>query len=122
MAKATPETKAKGEFKKLVGEFQKLYPGAIRVTFNAGGTFGNTRLDVDGVAFGHAFTVELKRFDGQGKLTTRQKVDLDEYHAAGALAMVVDSHESLVKFAAFLHAAAKHPAPMYQRNLVTPRD
>lgn len=95
---ATPEVRAKErikrELKKVLDERRLPH----KLHWNGGAPTGTPRLDFDGVIAGHPFYVEVKRFDGEGKLNARQKMDLREYANAGAFSMVIDDEESLARF------------------------
>lgn len=97
-----PEVRAKERIKKLVAQILQARGLKAKIVWNAGTGMGLPRLDCDGVVAGHPFAIEVKRFDGKGKLTGRQKMDLREYNDAGAFAMVVDDEESLAVFAHWL--------------------
>lgn len=101
---ATPETKAKQAVKKVLDEFKGTLK--MKLTWNAGAAFGPATLDCTGVIAGVAFAIEVKRLDGQGKLTARQFADLCEYRDAGAVAMVIEDAEGLEHLRACLRALA----------------
>lgn len=67
-----------------------------KLVYNAGAAFGVPTVDVTGVIAGWPVAIELKRFDGKGKLTGRQRADLTEFDDAGAATWVVDSERSMM--------------------------
>ena len=75
--------------------------------WNAGAAYGEARLDCDGPVEGCAVAIEVKRFDGKGTLTTRQKVDMRAYRAAGAHVFLIDDEASMQKFFAWCEEAMK---------------
>lgn len=102
---STPEAKFKLRIKRRLDAIRHRHvdnrddSGALYYTFAGGSAYGGaTGIDLTGCIKGRYFAVEIKRPDGQGKLTTRQKITLDEVTAAGGFAMVVDSEESLERF------------------------
>lgn len=125
MTKRTPETAAKDVVKATIKQVLRdlgAPPTAIKATWNAGARFGHPRLDLDGVAFGHPFAVELKRFDGKGKTTLRQRVDLAEYWAAGAFSMVIEDMIGVGLFEQFLRYCAANPTQRYLDHQNYPED
>lgn len=112
---ATPEARDKARIKKRVAEALKVRQLPAKMHWNAGTGLGVPRLDFDGVIAGHPFYVEVKRFDGLGKLTARQSSDLRDYKEAGALAMVIDSEETLEQFVSWIlllePRSETHPVP-----------
>lgn len=100
---ATPETKAKREIQEVLKGFAKRGL-KMKLTWNAGAAFGSATVDCTGVIGGIAVAIEVKRFDGKGKLTARQALDLNEFREAGAVAMLIDSPEALVHLTGFLNA------------------
>lgn len=114
MAKKTPENEAKARVKDLLDAYRKLGV-KMKLTWNAGAAFGPATVDCTGVIAGTSVAFELKRFDGKGKLTARQRLDLREYYEAGAVAMVLDSEQSLDHLRLFLQARLVNPAvPVYR--------
>lgn len=97
MAKETPETRVKNMFKQRVQIALTDRGLTHKLTYNAGAAFGVATLDCTGTICGWSVAFEFKRFDGKGKLTARQKLDLQEYAAAGAITMVIDSEAKLDK-------------------------
>lgn len=98
---ATPETKAKRRIQNLLADFRKQgLP--MKLTWNAGAAFGSATVDCTGVIDGTPMAIEVKRFDGRGKVTARQVADLREFHAAGAVTMLIDGEQSFAHLEAFL--------------------
>lgn len=111
---ATPETKAKRKIQDTIKEFCKTHGLKTKLTWNAGAAYGSATVDCTGVIAGVAVAIEVKRFDGRGKLTARQLADLREFKEAGAVAFVIDSDESLAHFVMFLGSrVADHTVPAY---------
>lgn len=75
---------------------------AFKIHWNGGALVGNPRLDCDGVVAGHPFSIEVKRFDGKGRLRARQANDIYDYNKAGAFSLLVDDEESLAVFLGWL--------------------
>lgn len=99
---STPETKAKREIQDTIKEFCKTHGLKAKLTWNAGAAYGSATVDCTGVIAGVAVAIEVKRFDGRGKLTARQLADLREFKEAGAVALLIDSKEALAHFVLFL--------------------
>lgn len=99
---ATPEVKAKNRIKRALQAVLDRRRLSHKLHWNGGGLVGTTRLDLDGVIAGHPLSIEVKRFDNKGKLSARQKMDIQEYRAAGAFSMVVDDEHSLSIFIAWV--------------------
>ena len=114
MAAATPEVKAKRQIQAVLKEYADKGL-AMKLTWNAGAAFGTPTVDCTGVIAGVPVAFEVKRFDGKGKLTARQLSDLKEFHAAGAVTMLLDSPESLASLVLFLTARLDDPTvPVYR--------
>lgn len=105
---ATPETKVKRRVQALLRYY--AYKGvAMKLTWNAGAAYGSATVDCTGVVSGIPVAIEVKRVDGKGKLTARQKADLTEFRNAGAVAMVIDSEEAIVRLTEFLESRLQFP-------------
>lgn len=93
----TPEASAK---KKIQSRLADLVANGLRhkLVWNAGASYGVARLDADGPVEGYAVAIEVKRFDGKGDLTTRQKIDLRDYRHAGAVTFLIDSDATMFAF------------------------
>lgn len=98
MPAKTPETIVKDRFKAMMAKICALRGIIAKLTYNAGAAYGTTTLDVTGVIAGWPVVVELKRFDGKGKLTGRQRLDLNEFAAAGSLTWVIDTEDKFNVF------------------------
>lgn len=106
---ATPESKAKDKIKKALAEL-KADGAKMRYRFSAGSMYGSDDVDLILCFYGRYIGVEVKRFDGKGKLTKRQQVALDEIAAAGGDAYIIESAETLKQFVtdiSILHDALK---------------
>jgi hypothetical protein len=94
-----PEAQFKKHIKKMV---QLALIGRqlhSKLVWSAGSAFGGAdTLDLTGVIAGHPVAIEVKRPDGKGQLTTRQKLCLREFHDAGAFAMVIEDDVTLQFF------------------------
>lgn len=111
---ATPETKAKKQIQKLL-EFYRGGGLKMKLVWNAGASYGVATLDCTGAISGVPVAIEAKRFDGKGKVTARQLADLREYRDAGAVAMLIDSEETLEHLGKFLEARMADPTvPLYR--------
>ena len=100
---ATPEVQAKKLIKRRMEEVLKRRQLQAKLTWAGGSPYGGaTTVDLTGVIAGHPIAIEVKRFDGDGKLTARQKMDLRDFAEAGAFSMVIDSEASLSVFIAWL--------------------
>jgi hypothetical protein len=104
----TPEAKFKARIKRKLDKIRddnRMPDGRslLYYTFAGGSPFGGaTGVDLTGCVAGRYFAVEIKRPDGEGRLTTRQKVTLAEVEAAGGYAMVVDSEASFGDFVSWV--------------------
>lgn len=99
---STPESKVK---EKLV-RFLKAYrdKGAkVKWAFKAGTMYGSDEVDLVMCLYGQYVAVELKRLDGKGVLTLRQKAFLHDVLEAGGVAVVIDSQESYDGFVKWLN-------------------
>lgn len=87
---ATPEASAK---KKIFDELKKLKADGARIRWRsaAGSMFGEADVDITICFYGRYIGIEVKRFDGKGKLTKRQTASLKEISDAGGDAYVIDS-------------------------------
>lgn len=82
MAKNTPENAAKAKVKALIAQRCEERGFKFKMTWHAGSAYEST-VDADGVIAGNAVVIEVKRFDGKGKTSTRQKITLREYKEIG---------------------------------------
>lgn len=115
-----PEVKAKNQIKRELEKVLRERNLPSKLYWNGGQSVGLPRLDLDGVIAGHPFAVEVKRFDGEGKLSGRQKQDIAENIAAGAFSMVIDSPASLLVFLSWVHTLQPrepHPLPAVTQEL-----
>lgn len=103
MSASTPEVKAKRKIQSLL-KFFEAAGLKMKLTWNAGAAFGSATLDCTGVIAGVPVAIEVKRFDGKGKLTARQAMDLKEFREAGGISMLLDSDAALAHLGAFLDA------------------
>lgn len=98
---STPETKAKKRTKDVLAEVCAARGLHYRIDWHAGTSFAIT-LDGTGTVAGHPVAIELKRFDGKGKLTARQRMNLQEFRDAGASVFVIECEKSLQIFRRWL--------------------
>lgn len=120
MAKQTPETRMKNLFKGLVLVALTERNIPHKLVYNAGAAFGVTTLDCTGVVAGYAVAFEFKRDkEGgkKGKLTGRQKLDLNEFAAAGAVTYVIDGEVALAEVAKWFYSLPDYR--MLTRNPLT---
>lgn len=92
---STPESKAKDAVKKLIKEVCAQRGLSYRVDWHAGSAFERT-LDGTGVIAGHPFIAEIKRFDENKELTSRQQLDKIAFEQAGAFVHDIVDQTSLV--------------------------
>lgn len=92
---STPESKAKDAVKKIIKEVCDRRGLTFRVDWHAGSAFERT-LDGTGVIAGHPFIAEIKRFDENMELTTRQQIDKEAFEKAGAFVFDIVDRTSLV--------------------------
>lgn len=103
---STPESKAKAVILKRLRETVEQFGLQMWMETHAGDAFSTPTLDITGVLrhpgdtwmYGVPFAVEVKRFDGKGKLTGRQQQTLRGMHSAGIAVFVIDSDDSLNAF------------------------
>lgn len=114
----TPEVAAKDAIKKRISGVLAELKLPHKLYWNAGASIGTPRIDFDGVIAGHAFYIEVKRFDGAGVLNARQRLTLRECAAAGAFTMVIDSPETLEIFVGWI----RHIANIPMINIAPPQD
>jgi hypothetical protein len=90
----TPENKAKN---KVVGLFKRLrLEGApIKWVGMAGSQFGQADVDFTVCLCGQYVSIEVKRFDGKGKVSGRQLLALSDTEAAGGKSYLLESEENL---------------------------
>jgi hypothetical protein len=91
---STPEVKAKAKLKARLKKLEAAY-GAFYVQGQAGSDFGAAGLDYTLCVRGRFVAIEVKRFDGQGRLTPRQRMTIEEIERAGGIALIVDSEGML---------------------------
>lgn len=104
----TPEGKAK---KRVIAELKALQAKGAKIKWfsSAGSPYGQDTVDITICFYGRFVALEVKRFDGLGKLTTRQKVCLGEVSDAGGISAVIDSEAALGSLIADLELThAKH--------------
>jgi hypothetical protein len=92
---ATPETKAKIMTKKVIADVCCERGLTARIDWHAGTGFTST-LDATGVISGHPFVCEVKRFDEEGELTQRQRMDIQRWRDAGAYVHVLEDETALL--------------------------
>lgn len=105
----TPETKVKKRLKQVMKDAHELQGIKSKLIFNAGAAMGLPSVDCTGVIMGVAVAIELKRLDGAGELTPRQKLTLDEFAAAGGTTWVIDTEAAFDAFVQWLHSLEVQP-------------
>lgn len=114
MAKKTPENIVKDRVKDLFEAYEKMGV-KLKLHWKAGAHYGVADLDAVGVIAGIPVALELKRFDGKGKTTKRQELDLKEYRAAGAVAMLIECEADFDHLRDFLKSRLIDPhVPAYR--------
>ncbi len=96
MAK-TPENKAKDAVKHALQEICARRNLQYRIDWHAGSQF-TTTLDGTGVVAGHPVVIEVKRFDDNAVPTARQRINMREFAAAGAVVFDIIDLTSLAYF------------------------
>jgi hypothetical protein len=116
----TPENAAKQALKDTIARVAAELGGDPPYIENRGSTpFGLPGVDTHMLFHGRYFAIEVKRFDGKGKVKGRQLEILERVRDAGGVAMVVDSEGQLALFEAVMRGAEKPPTlnPVPQVNL-----
>lgn len=88
---------------------------------HAGDAYSTPTLDITGTValgglsgrdWGVPFAIEVKRFDGKGRLTGRQAQTIRNKHAAGVAVFLIDSPVALDDFLAWMRAGCPwRPCP-----------
>jgi hypothetical protein len=100
----TPEAKAKIKIIKAVKDACNRIGAELYYETHAGESYSSPTLDITGTIglpeyqWGIPFAIEVKRFDGKGKLRERQARTLREMRQAHIAAVVIDSDETLQLF------------------------
>ena len=97
----TPENAAKAKVKRAIKDICSRRALPYKIDWHAGNMYTST-VDATGVIAGNAVAIELKRFDGKGKVTERQLMCLDAFKLAGAHAFIIDSLQSFESFKGWL--------------------
>lgn len=101
MGAQTPENKAKARVLTKLNTRKQNGEPIYWICF-AGSQFGTAGLDILICYRGQFIAVEVKRFDGKGKLTKRQILTLGQIATAEGATFVVDSEEALTRLDDFL--------------------
>lgn len=108
---AKPEAKAKKEILKRMCAACTTLGYTMDLETHAGDAFSTPTLDITGTlmlggtrAWGVPFAIEVKRFDGKGKLTGRQAMTIRRKHAAGVAVFLIEDELGLEDFLAWLRA------------------
>lgn len=110
---AKPEVKAKKEILKRMRATCTTLGYTLDLETHAGDAFSTPTLDITGtlqiasppfVFWGVPFAIEVKRFDGKGKLTERQAGTIRRKHAAGVAVFLIEDELGLEDFLAWLRA------------------
>jgi|SRR5690348_3078373 len=109
---AKPEVKAKKTILSALTAHCNALNYKVDLETHAGDAFSTPTLDITGSIncaifpsqWGIPFAIEVKRFDGKGKLTGRQAMTIRNKHAAGVAVFLIDSPEALDDFVQWLHA------------------
>lgn len=100
---STPESKVKARLHKFLKAYKER--GAkVKWSFKAGTMYGSDEVDLVMCLYGFYIAVEIKRLDGKGKLTLRQKVSLGDVLEAGGRAIVIQSEEDYDGFVKWLNS------------------
>lgn len=115
MAKTTPETKAKKQIIAALTDAALTYMWIVDIETHAGDAFSTPTLDITGTlrhrlsrGWGIPFAIEVKRFDGKGKLTERQRITMRTKAAAGVAVFLIDSPEALTVFTNWIALGCPH--------------
>lgn len=93
----TPEDKAKNEIKKALEQVCTQRGLTYKIDWHAGSAFSST-LDGTGCVAGHPVAIEVKRFDANEEPTTRQRINMREFRAAGAAVFLINDRTALAYF------------------------
>lgn len=102
MSATTPENSAKAKVKKAIADYCTQARVPNKIVWNAGTNYGEQTVDATGVIGGIPVAIEVKRFDGKGKVTGRQRLFLREWHAAGGASFLIEDEASLAEFVDWL--------------------
>lgn len=86
----TPEGKVK---ERIIAKLKALKQNGDKVFWQsmAGSQYGTAGIDLFICYYGIFIGIELKRYDKQGKVTTRQQLILSDIFAAGGISRLIDS-------------------------------
>lgn len=104
-----PEVKAKAKLRAGVKALAAKYKVHVYLQGQAGSDFGAAGLDYTLCARGRFVAIEVKRFDGKGRLTPRQRMTIEEVERAGGIALVVDSEAMLVLALSIIEGLLREP-------------
>lgn len=107
MGAQTPENRAKARVLTKLNTRKSNGEPIYWIGF-AGSQFGSAGLDILICYMGQFVAVEVKRFDGKGKLTKRQSLTLGQIATAEGATFVIDSEESLTKLDDYLTCVKDH--------------
>lgn len=101
-----PEVKAKKQILDALKATCAEQGYTLDLETHAGDAFSTPTLDITGTIkipslsapWGVPFAIEVKRFDGKGKLTERQAHTIRKKHAAGVAVFLIDKPEALNDF------------------------
>jgi hypothetical protein len=116
----TPENYAKKRLRETIEKVAAELGGDPPYIENRGSTpFGLPGVDTHMLFHGRYFALEVKRFDGKGKIKGRQLELLARIRDAGGIAMVIDSEGQLALFEMVMRGEEKPPAldPLPQVNI-----
>src|ERR1700743_126782 len=115
MAK-TPETKAKDELRAAMKDAAAALGATLRLEAHGGEVYSTPTLDYTGSfyhpkmgQYGIPIAIEVKRFDKQGHLTTRQEKTIDDMIAAGYMVFVVENREHIDKVVKWMFDTCHRP-------------
>lgn len=101
---STPETRNKKTIIEAIKSACAQIGAVLYYETHAGESYSSPTVDITGTIglpeyqYGIPFAIEVKRFDGKGKITERQAHTLSEMRKAHIAAVVIDSPETLALF------------------------
>lgn len=115
---ASPESKAKKRILDALQETCSEYGWILHYETHAGDAFSTPTLDITGTirhslsrTWGIPFSIEVKRFDGKGKLTDRQRKTMRDHTLAGVAVFLIDDEASLQTFLLWIKTGCSCPLP-----------
>lgn len=119
---ATPEKKAKAAFLAALEKTAAEYGWTLDLESHAGESYSTPTLDITGSLYhplrygwGVPIAIELKRFDGKGKLTGRQRMTMRKKAAAGVAVFLIASPADIESFVEWIKHGCK-PQPYIEAS------